>query len=165
MTWSAAGSDRAFKRALIISAAGHVILFSFIILNPSLPKKPSPKGVIHYISMGMVGGGGGGRGGGGDGRLPGGGNKAAGGTTAVSQSKPESLRDLTVPEKVVPKTESRLRYPVDDKTKRKAAAEGPPAPPEHLKKVVRERYDWGVITARYLSVYEQAVQNRSKSAP
>ncbi|HQF97703.1 MAG TPA: TonB family protein [Candidatus Aminicenantes bacterium] len=123
MTWSAAGSDRAFKRALIISAAGHVILFSFIILNPSLPKKPSPKGVIHYISMGMVGGGGGGRGGGGDGRLPGGGNKAAGGTTAVSQSKPESLRDLTVPEKVVPKTESRLRYPVDDKTKRKAAAE------------------------------------------
>lgn len=35
MTWSAAGSDRAFKRALIISAAGHVILFSFIILNPS----------------------------------------------------------------------------------------------------------------------------------
>ena len=44
---------------------------------------------------------------------------------------------------------------------RKAAAEGPPAPPEHLKKVVRERYDWGVITARYLSVYEQAIQTQN----
>ncbi len=43
----------------------------------------------------------------------------------------------------------------------KAAAEGPPAPPEHLKKVVRERYDWGVITARYLSVYEQAIQTQN----
>ena len=42
----------------------------------------------------------------------------------------------------------------------RAAAEGPPAPPEHLKKVVRERYDWGVITARCLSVYEQAIRNQ-----
>lgn len=44
---------------------------------------------------------------------------------------------------------------------RKAAAQGPPAPPEHLKKVVRERYDWGVIAARYLRVYEQAIQTRN----
>ena len=43
----------------------------------------------------------------------------------------------------------------------KAAKQGPPAPPEHLKKVVRERYDWGVITARYLSVYEQAIQTQN----
>jgi len=110
MTAGARWSDGAFKRAMIASAAGHTVLFAIIVLNPSLPKKPSPKGVIHYISMGMVGGGGA--------RPAGGGAKAELGTTAI---KPESLRDLTVPEKVAPKDTAKLHYPVDDKTKRKPA--------------------------------------------
>jgi len=113
MTAGARWSDGAFKRAMVVSAAGHMILFAVIILNPGLPKKPSPKGVIHYLSMGMVGGGG-------DGRPAGGGEKAELGTTAI---KPESLRDLTVPEKVAPKDTSKLHYPVVDKTKRKSAPE------------------------------------------
>ncbi len=113
MTAGARWSDKAFKQAMIVSSAGHVILFAFIILNPALPQKASPRGVIHYISMGMIGGGGGGR-------PAGGGEKTEPGTTAAKQ---DSLRDLTVPEKVIPKNESKLRYPVDDKAKRKPAPE------------------------------------------
>jgi len=111
MTAGARLSDRAFKRALRASAAGHAVLFAIIILNPSLPGKPSPRGVIHYLSMGMVGGGGGGR-------PAEGGVKAEPGTTAL---KPETLRDLTLPEKVAPKDTAELHYPVDEKTKRKPA--------------------------------------------
>ncbi len=57
MTWSAAGSDRAFKRALIVSAAGHVILFSFVILNPSLPRSLAQgRHPLHFDGDGGRGG-------------------------------------------------------------------------------------------------------------
>jgi len=117
-------NDKAFKRALTISAAAHALLFAFLIINPAFPKKATPKGVIHYLSLGR---GGGGRPAGGPG---GGGVKAE--TTAPA--KAESLRDLTTPDKAKPKPESKLRYPVDEaKNKRKQvpakkASISPPAP-------------------------------------
>jgi len=107
-------SDKAFKRAMIVSAAAHVLLLAIIVLNPALPKKASPKGVIHYISLGRIGGGGG------NGGPAGGGVKAP---AAVPAAKKESLRDLTTPDKAAPKAESRLRYPIDAKTKAKKTPE------------------------------------------
>jgi TonB family protein len=112
-------SDKAFKRAVIVSAVAHSLVLILIIINPSLPK-PSPKGVIHYLSMNSFGGGGGG---GGDGR-PAGGGPAGGASLKTEPGKPEikreTLRDLTIPRKLQPKVESKLRYPTDDpKTKTK----------------------------------------------
>jgi len=128
MTAGARWSDKAFKQAMIVSSAGHVILFAFIILNPALPQKASPRGVIHYISMGMIGGGGGGR-------PAGGGEKTEPGTTAAKQ---DSLRDLTVPEKVIPKNESKLRYPVDDKAKLRKKKRPFPGPGRGARRGPRE---------------------------
>jgi len=108
-------SDQAFKRAMIVSSAAHAFILVLIVLNPSFPK-PTPKGVIHYLPMSAIGGG--------DGRPAGGGagTKTELATTPVT--KKETLRDLTVPAKVKPKVESKLRYPVDDpKTKRKLVPE------------------------------------------
>lgn len=48
---------------------------------------------------------------------------------------------------------------------RKALAQGPPQPPEVLKSLVRARYDWAVVTARYLSVYEQAIASQRPRSP
>jgi len=104
-------SDKAFKRALTASAAFHALLLALIILNPSLPKKAAPKGVIHYINMGRIGGGSGG----------GGGAKPA--AAAAAPAKKQTLRDLTTPDKAVPKVESKLHHPVDPKTKAKKAPE------------------------------------------
>ena len=114
-------SDKAFKRALTVSAAAHVLLFAFILINPALPKKATPKGIIHYLGMGGIGGGGNGRPAGGQG-----GKAAAAVKTEIPApaAKKETLRDLTTPDKVKPKVESKLRYPVDDaKTKRKQVPE------------------------------------------
>jgi TonB family protein len=108
-------SDKAFKRAMLASAAAHVILVAIIILNPALPKKAAPKGIIHYISLGRIGGSGD------NGGPAGGGGVKAG--AAAPAAKKESLRDLTTPDKAAPKTESRLRYPLDAKTKAKKTSE------------------------------------------
>lgn len=113
-------SDKAFKRALTVSAAAHLALFVVILVNPSLPKKPSTKGVIHYFPTGSIGGGGGGNG------RPAGGQAAAAVKTETPKAEPEKqdmLRDLAVPDKVKPKVESKLRHPVDAKTKRKQPPE------------------------------------------
>jgi len=112
-------SDKSFKMAMIVSAVAHTLVLLLIIINPSFTKS-SPKGVIHYLSMNSFGGGGGG---GGDGR-PAGGGPAGGASLKTESGKPEikreTLRDLTIPQKLQPKVESKLRYPTDDpKAKRK----------------------------------------------
>jgi len=114
-------SDKAFKRALTVSAVAHVLLFAFILINPALPKKATPKGVIHYFGTGGIGGGGNGRPAGG----PSGKAAAAVKTeTPPPAAKKETLRDLTTPDKVKPKAaESKLRYPVEN-----AKAKGKPVP-------------------------------------
>lgn len=112
-------NNGAFKKALVVSSVAHVFILVLIVLNPSFPK-PTPKGVIHYLPMSAIGGG--------DGRPAGGGGGGGSGVKAepakTPAAKKETLRDLTVPEKVKPKVESKLRYPTDDpKAKRKPAPE------------------------------------------
>ena len=111
MTAATRGLPRAFKRALVFSALLHAGLFIFIAASPSLPRS-QPKGLIQYVSLISFPGGGG----------PGGG----GGGEAAPQARPlpkakETLRDLTVPEKVKAEEKAGLRYPVDKpKTAKKA---------------------------------------------
>ena len=114
-----------FKRALVFSALLHVGLIVFIVVSPSL-SRPRAKETIYYVNF--LGGGGGGGTGGGSGAT----------TTVVEEEQPlpppqkrESLRDLTVAEKVQPETKPTMRYPVDKPkrekpaTKKKAAISKP----------------------------------------
>jgi TonB family protein len=113
------GSPPNFRRAVVFSLSAHVAIFLLLIVNPSLPR-PSKKGMIHYLPLNMVSFGGGGGGGGTGGGGGGGGGGAAKVAATKTAAKKETLRDLTVPQKV--KTEepvSSLRYPVD-KPKRDA---------------------------------------------
>jgi protein TonB len=99
--WPAHGP--AFKRAFLVSAIFHAALLAVIVANPSLPKKPSPKGVIHYLNLGGGGGPAGGGGGGGQAQV------------AATPIQKESLRDLTTVQKLETRkmTEPEYRYPVD----------------------------------------------------
>lgn len=107
MTARLGTNGKAFKRAMIYSAAAHSLILTLIVLNPSLPK-PQKKGLTIYIPtnfIGMLGGGGGG----------GGGIKVAPekelGPTEV---KKETLRDLTTLQKLQQdEPKSSLRFPVD----------------------------------------------------
>jgi len=99
--------NRAFKRALIVSAGAHVALLLVFIVNPSLPKA-QPKGQIHYISMSNFGGGGGGASGL---KAP----AAAQATVGETPLPKSSLRDLTTLDKLRKATQPELRYPADKK--------------------------------------------------
>ncbi len=114
MTAGSASLPAPFKRALGFSVALHVAVFVFFIASPKLSRPPK-KGQVYYVNF--IGGGGGT-----------GGSPAGSTTTAVEKALPppvkrESLRDLTVAEKVQPKTESTLRYPVDKPKREKAVTE------------------------------------------
>ena len=98
-------NPKAFQRAMIFSAAAHVVLFAVIVASPHLPK-PSSKGVIHYIPLNFVGSPGGGGGGGSAKAAP----KASLAATAI---KKQTLRDLTTAQKLRETPKSSLRYPVD----------------------------------------------------
>jgi protein TonB len=89
-----------FKRAMIWSAAAHSLLLVLIILNPDLPKPP-PKSNFQYIPVSLMGGGGGGA-------AP----RSAPAVGLTEVPKP-NLRDLTVPGKLEPKPDSKLRSPSD----------------------------------------------------
>jgi len=106
---------QAFKRALVVSGVLHVGLIVLIVASPSF-SKPSRKGLVQYVNfMGGGGSGGGPRGG------PGGAAVAAK-TEPLPAPKKPALRDLTVPAKAEPKTESALRHPTDKpKTSKKAS--------------------------------------------
>lgn len=120
-----------FKRAVYFSLAAHVAVFILILVSPHLPR-PSKKGLVQYVPINLLAGGGGGSGGSGGRR----------GAPAVSKPSPlakkETLRDLTVPQKVQPEAKPAMRYPVDKpakeakkKTEKKAAITKPePAPQE-----------------------------------
>lgn len=119
---------QAFKRAVIVSAALHVVLFVLVIVSPSFSRSRTPKGLVQYVNF--MGGGGGGTGGG-----PGGG----GGATVVPKAEPlpaakkPALRDLTVPSKLKTEPSSTLTHPVDKpktskKTPEKQAAITKPEP-------------------------------------
>jgi len=119
MTFRLGTDDRAFKRAMIFSAAVHSFLLALIIVNPRLPN-PRKSGPVYYINFGGSPGGGGGRGG----------VTVAPPTesTAIAPTevKPQTLRDLTTVRKPqMDQPSSALRFPVD-KPKREAK----PAPPK-----------------------------------
>jgi protein TonB len=117
---------KAFKRALLFSALLHSGLIIFIAASPSLPRSPQ-KGLIQYVNLVSFPGSGGSGGG-------------SGGATAAPQAQPlpppkskETLRDLTVPEKVKADEKPGLRHPVDKpkaakKTPEKKAAITKPQP-------------------------------------
>ena len=103
-----------FRRAVIISLSAHMGIFLLILADPSLPR-PSKKNTI-YLPLNMVSFGGGGGGGGTGG---GGGGGAAKVVSTPVPAKKETLRDLTIPQKIKEEPTSSLRYPVD-KPKRDA---------------------------------------------
>jgi TonB family protein len=122
MTFRLGTDDRAFKRAMIFSAAVHSVLLVLIIVNPRLPS-PRKNAPVYYINFGgSPGGGSGGGGRGGITAAP----PAEETAVAPTEVKPQTLRDLTTLPKVqVEPPSSSLRYPVD-KPKREAK----PAPPK-----------------------------------
>jgi len=115
------GNGASFKRAIYASLCVHVVLFLLILVSPSLPKS-SKKGMVQYIPLTFVGPGGGGGGASGGGPLK----------AAPPPAKKETLRDLTVPQKVKEEPKPGLRYPVEKpkketqpKTEKKAAITKP----------------------------------------
>ena len=92
-------ANRTFKRALIFSAAAHVVLIALIAASPKLPGSGRP-GTFRYIPLDLGGlSGGGGRGGQPAGPPP-------------VEIKKESLRDLTALQNM-PEPKSSLHYPLD----------------------------------------------------
>ena len=133
MTATTMGGERAFKRAVIVSAVLHAALFVVMVTSPSLPP-PARKGMIHYVSMsgGLPGGGGAGGPGG-----PGGGGpsvRAADEPQPLPPARKDTLRDLTTLQKIQPQeSDTALRYPVekpkrDQKPQEKKAAISKPPP-------------------------------------
>jgi len=103
MTAASRGIPKAFKRALVFSALLHAGLLIFIAASPSLPRS-QPKGLIQYVNLVSFPGGGG----------PGGGGQAAPQAEPLPPPRTkETLRDLTLPEKVKADEKPGLRYPVD----------------------------------------------------
>ena len=98
-------SQPAFKSAVILSFTLHVVLFLLAVLSPRLPK-PGRNEMIHYVSVVSFPGGGGGPGGGGP----------AGGAEKIAETplpKRETLRDLTIAEKIQQEAASSFRHPVE----------------------------------------------------
>jgi TonB family protein len=119
------GNNTSFKRAVYASLFAHVALFLLILVSPILPKS-SKKEMVQYIPLSFVTPGGGG--GGGSGGTP---LKAA-----PPPVKKETLRDLTVPQKVKEETKPAMRYPAEkpkkeaqQKTEKKAAITKPEPSP------------------------------------
>ncbi|UCC38921.1 MAG: TonB family protein [Candidatus Aminicenantes bacterium] len=97
--------DRAmFKKSVIFSITAHLAVFLLLILSPYLPK-PSKKEMIHYVNLISAPGGGGGGGG-----TPGGEKESI---EETPTPKRETLRDLTIPQKLEERSASALRHPVD----------------------------------------------------
>jgi TonB family protein len=126
MTIAIDRGQKTFQSALLASIAVHIGLIILIAAAPSLPKS-SKKGMVHYVTFNL-------------GSLPGGegagGSGGPGGKKAEVPPPPkkETLKDLTVPQKLQPEPTSSLRHPVDkpkkeDKTKqaKKAVISKPPA--------------------------------------
>jgi TonB family protein len=116
MTFRLGADDRAFKRAMIFSAAVHSVLLALIIINPSLPN-PRKNAPVYYINFGGPPGGGSGSGGrGGITVAP----PAESTAITPTEVKPQTLRDLTTIQKLqADQPTSTLRFPVD-KPKREA---------------------------------------------
>jgi TonB family protein len=94
-------ANRTFKRALIFSAAAHVVLIALIAASPKLPGSGRP-GMIRYIPLDLSGlSGGSGRSGGRPAGPPPGGIKK------------ESLRDLTTLQNMPAEPKPGPRYPMD----------------------------------------------------
>ncbi|MDH7493305.1 MAG: TonB family protein [Candidatus Saccharicenans sp.] len=107
-----------FKRAVILSLFLHIILFALIGFSNQLTG-PKKTGMIHYVNLNFVslpgGGGGGGR--------PGPAGEKAGPAEAAPQK--ETMKELTVPQKVQPQAGSSLRHPVE-----KTPSTRKPTPPK-----------------------------------
>jgi TonB family protein len=98
-------SQVAFKRAVFLSLTFHVAIFLLAALSPRLPK-PGRNEMIHYVSIVSFPGGGG---------APGSGGPAGGGEKIAETPLPkrETLRDLTIPEKIQQEAASPFRHPVE----------------------------------------------------
>jgi TonB family protein len=122
---SPVGESKAFKKAIYASVSAHLILFLIILVSPTLPKS-SKKGMIQYIPLNFV--------------TPGGGGGGGRGTQlkeTAGPAKKETLRDLTLPQKVKEEAKSAMRYPVEkpkkeakQKAEKKAAITKPESKPQ-----------------------------------
>lgn len=113
-------TSSSFKKALILSIFLHIIIFALIGFSNYLTP-PAKKGMVHYVNLNFVGlpGGGGRGGGGGSGGQPG--TLTGEGKTAapVAETKKETMKELTVPQKASPTPTTSLRHPVEKETKTK----------------------------------------------
>ncbi len=100
--------SNSFKRAVVLSAFSHIVLFALIGFSNQLAG-PGKTGMVHYVNLNFVGLPGGGGGGGGSGPGPGGGQP---GQPAPAAQK-ETMKELTVPQKTPAGSESTLRHPVE----------------------------------------------------
>jgi TonB family protein len=120
MTFRLGTDDRAFKRAMVFSAAVHFVLLALIVVNPSLP---NPRKNVPFYYVNLVGSPGGGSGAGGRGGITAA-PPAAETSIAPTEVKPQTLRDLTTVQKLqMDQPSSTLRFPVD-----KPKREPKPAP-------------------------------------
>ena len=118
-------APRSFKNAVLFSLFLHAGLVIFVAAAGSLAGPPK-KGMIHYVNFVGFPGGPGGPGAGGG---PGPAGAGAGETVTVAKpaapppAKKETLRDLTVAQKVKPEPKASMRYPDEKAAKSKKTQE------------------------------------------
>jgi len=101
-----------FKRALILSFFLHLVIFALAGFSGYL-NGSKDKGLVHYVNLNFVGlPGGPGGGGSGTGGSGSGGQTGAKGQPAAGK---QTMKELTLPEKARPASQSSIRYP-EEKT-------------------------------------------------
>lgn len=95
-----------FKKAAFLSILIHVALFMIILVSPHFPKS-SRKDLVHYVNVISFSGGGNGGG------SSGGGQREEEKIVETAVPAKETLRDLTIPEKLKQESSASLRHPVE----------------------------------------------------
>jgi len=108
----------------------HLIVFALVSFSGYL-NGSKDKGLVHYVNLNFVGlpggPGGGGGGGSGGGSGPGGsGSGGPGGSNNQPAARKETMKELTVPQKAQPESQSSLRYPEEKTARTKTKEKTPP---------------------------------------
>ncbi|HAV41320.1 MAG TPA: hypothetical protein DCW97_02785 [Acidobacteria bacterium] len=112
-----------FKRALILSFFLHLVIFALAGFSGYL-NGSKDKGLVHYVNLNFVGlPGGPGGGGSGTGGSGSGGQTGAKGQPAAGK---QTMKELTLPEKAQPPSQSSIRYPEEKTGKTKPKEKTPP---------------------------------------
>ncbi|MFQ6069029.1 MAG: energy transducer TonB [Candidatus Aminicenantales bacterium] len=114
--------ERAFQTAVFISIFAHLVLFTLLLVSPSLPE-PSRKKTIHYVNLISFPHARGGR----------------RGEEAVLPPGRETLKDLTTAQKLKDQTPSSLRHPVEKPKKDDSLAENKKAAISKSERTLEEK--------------------------